>query len=94
MPNLPSSEAKTGLFAHGGPFALDRLTSFGSLGRALSPITPALTECLQDAGTSPLFGPGTADREGLLHYSTIPLQSCLIETELDRSAPEGRTAAF
>ena len=94
MPNPPSSEAKTGLFAHGGPFALDRLSSFGLLGRAVSPITPASTECLRGARAGPLFGPGLAGRKGLRHYSTIPLRSRLIETELDCSAAEGRTGAF
>ena len=94
MPNPPSSEAKTGLFAHGGPFALDRLSSFGSLGRAAVPITPTPTKCLRDAKAGPLFGPGLADRKGLRHYSTIPLRSRLIETELDCSAAEGRTGAF
>ena len=93
MPNPPSSEARAGLFADGDPFAFGRLSSVGSLGRAVSPRTSPPAEYLQGAETGSLFGTESVGREGLLHYSTILLRSCLIETELDCSATHGRADA-
>ena len=93
VPNPPSSEAKTRLFAHEDPFAFGRLSSVGPLGRSVSPSMSPSPECLQDAGSSPLFGPRPAGREGLLYCSSILLRNRLIETELDCSATEGRADA-
>lgn len=99
--NMPRSDAESAVKRSkdrtvcpwGAPFAFVRLSSFGSLGRAAGLIIVLPPECLQNAGTGPLFGSGPADREGLLHYMMILLRSCLIECELDCSAPDGGAAA-
>ena len=92
-PNPPSGEAKTRLFAHRDPFALDRQPSVGFLGKPLNPIASPSHERLHCAQTGLLSGPQPAVQDELLHCSTILLRNRAIEPALCCSATEGRTDA-